>query len=114
MAPGARFAVLSQQGGGPPIQFPAVDGWIAGVAGSQGRWDERITDVVIQVDGDMASAWTPYAFYLDGALRHCGVNSIELLRTADGWRITQLSDTRRTEGCREIPPRGGDGSPASP
>ena len=34
-------------------------------------------------------------FYLDGVPDHCGVNSIELLRDQGGWKITQLSDTRR-------------------
>lgn len=43
----------------------------------------------------MASAWVPYTFYLDGVITHCGVNSIELLRDQEGWKITQLSDTRR-------------------
>ncbi len=53
----------------------------------------------------MASAWVPYTFYLDGAGRYCRINSIELLRDAEGWRITQLSDTRRTENCPD--PLGG-------
>jgi hypothetical protein len=110
MAEGARFAVVSERDGRAVIEYPPVDGWIAGVAGSQGRWDERLHDVVIEVDDNIASAWTPYSFYLDGALRHCGVDSIELLRSAEGWRITQLSDTRRTEGCRELPPEGGGGA----
>jgi hypothetical protein len=29
-----------------------------------------------------------------------------VLRDATGWKITQLSDTQRREGCREVaPPR---------
>ena len=44
-------------------------------------------------------------FYLDGAVRHCGINSIELLKSAEGWKITQLSDTRRRENCPD--PHGG-------
>lgn len=103
-AGGARFAMLPSQGGGP-VRYQPVDGWLAAIAGSEGRWEERLYDVEIRVDDTMASAWTPYTFLLDGAVRHCGVNSIELLRTPDGWKITQLSDTRRTEGC----PTGGGG-----
>lgn len=84
------------------MQYRTIDGWLSAVAGSEGRWQEQIYDVEIRVDGDIASAWTPYTFYLDGRIRHCGVNSIELLRPARGWKITQLSDTRRTEGCRDM------------
>lgn len=99
---GARFALLPAEGT-TAIRYLPIDRWLEAIAGSEGRWQEKVYDVEILVDGDIASAWTPYTFYLDGAIQHCGVNSIELLRTPDGWKITQVSDTRRTEGCREVP-----------
>ncbi|MBW3553948.1 MAG: nuclear transport factor 2 family protein [Gemmatimonadetes bacterium] len=92
---GARFA--SARDGG--IRYDEVDGWIRAVATSGGRWDERIYDVEVDVDPPVASAWVPYTFYLDGEISHCGANTVELLRTAAGWKITQLSDSRRREGC---------------
>ena len=104
-APDARFAVISTRNGPAVIAAQAVDGWIEAIGQSGGSWDEQVYDLDINVDGDMASAWVPYTFYLDGAVRHCGINSIELLRDAEGWRITQLSDTRRTENCPD--PLGG-------
>lgn len=93
---GARFASATREGG---VRYDAVDGWIEAVANSGRRWDERIYDVEVALDPPIASAWVPYTFYLDGAISHCGVNTIELLQTASGWKITQLSDTRRREGC---------------
>ena len=33
---------------------------------------------------------------------HCGVDAFQLVKTAAGWKIFQLSDTRRKEKC-EIP-----------
>lgn len=98
-AEGARFALLTSPEDGGTVRYSAVKSWLAAIAASANRWEERIHDVEIRVDDTVASAWTPYTFLLDGAVRHCGINSIELLRTADGWKITQLSDTRRTEGC---------------
>jgi len=59
----------------------------------------------VRVDDTVASVWAPYTFYVNGRLSHCGVNSIELLRGAEGWKITQISDTRRTDGCPD--PLGG-------
>lgn len=99
-ADGARFA-LAGDDAGAAVRYAPLEGWLAAVATSENRWEERIADVEIRVDGPMASAWTPYVFLVDGTVRHCGVNSIELLRTPEGWKITQLSDTRRTEGCGE-------------
>lgn len=58
-------------------------------------WDERIWEVEIHVDGPVASAWVPYAFYLGDNRSHCGVNAVQLVKTADGWKILQLTDTRR-------------------
>ena len=95
----ARFAVLDTRNGPATVRAQSVDGWIGAIGGSEGKWDEQIYDVEIKVDGAMASAWTPYTFYLDGEISHCGINSIELLRDADGWKVTQLSDTRRRENC---------------
>jgi hypothetical protein len=93
----ARFAMVDARAAGVGVQ--SVDGWIDAIGQSERRWDEQIYDLDVKVDGNMASIWAPYTFYLDGAVRHCGINSIELLHDGDGWKITQISDTRRTEGC---------------
>ena len=61
--------------------------------------DERILDYQIKVDGDMAAAWTPYEFYVNENFSHCGVNSFQLIKTKEGWKITYIIDTRRKEGC---------------
>lgn len=63
--------------------------------------DERILDYQIKVDGTMASAWTPYRFYVNGNFSHCGVNSFQLVKMADGWKIVYIIDTRRKEPCEE-------------
>jgi hypothetical protein len=103
MALGVRFASIDARATPPGISYEPVDGWLAGVSKSAKRWDERVFDVQVRVDGNMAQVWAPYTFYLDGKIRHCGVDAIELLLDGGGWKITQLSDTQRCEGCREVP-----------
>lgn len=61
--------------------------------------DERIISYNIQVDGDMASAWTPYRFYVNDGFSHCGVNSFQLIRIDGQWKITYVIDTRRKVNC---------------
>ena len=63
--------------------------------------DERITDYQINVDGNMATAWTPYQFYLNGNFSHCGVNSFQLVKLEGKWKIVYIIDTRRKEACIE-------------
>ncbi len=99
LASEARFAIIDSRNGPATIRGQTVDGWIEAIGGSEGSWDERIYDVEVHVDGTMASVWAPYTFYRDGEISHCGINSIELLRDADGWKVTQISDTRKREGC---------------
>jgi hypothetical protein len=108
--PGARFAMRRTVDGKVNIVYSSPDGWISGIARSNRQWEERLFDTEIRVDGDIASVWTGYNFYLNGALRHCGVDTIELIRTDAGWKVTQLSDSQRREGCKER----GDNQPAAP
>ena len=101
----ARFAMLDGRNGPAVVRAQSVEGWITSIGSSGGSWNERIYDLDVRVDGTMASIWAPYTFYLDGEISHCGINSIELLHDAEGWKVTQISDTRRQEGCPD--PLGG-------
>ena len=56
--------------------------------------DERIEFGVIQVDPLMATVWTPYTFYLKGQYSHKGINSFQLVKFKEGWKIQYLIDTR--------------------
>jgi len=64
-------------------------------------WDEQITFNDIKIDGDLASVWTPYKFYLGKTFSHCGVDVFQLMRTATGWKIIYVVDTRRKGNCPE-------------
>ncbi|HUF35174.1 MAG TPA: nuclear transport factor 2 family protein [Gemmatimonadales bacterium] len=62
-------------------------------------WDERLRSEEVRIDGPLASVWTEYSFYAGATFSHCGVNAFQLARTADGWCIIALTDTRRRAGC---------------
>lgn len=65
----------------------------------KGALDERISFDMIKIDGSLASVWTPYTFFYNGKFSHCGVNSFQIVRTAIGWKIQYIIDTRRKQGC---------------
>ena len=111
-APGARFASIDARVTPPSVRYDSVGGWITAIAGSNKRWNEQLYDVQVRVDGDMAHVWSPYTFYLDGQWIHCGVNSMELLKINSAWKLTQVSDTRKREACRD--PLGGGQRQQSP
>lgn len=70
-------------------------------ASHAGDADEKIRFESIKIDQDLASVWTPYQFYYRGAFSHCGVNSIQLIRSNGKWLIQYLIDTRRKEPCNQ-------------
>lgn len=67
----------------------------------KGLADERIVFEMVKIDGPLATVWTPYKFYRRADFSHCGVNSFQLVRTTDKWRIQYIIDTRRKSGCAE-------------
>jgi hypothetical protein len=63
------------------------------------KYDERIKFEAIHAEKSLASVWTPYSFYINGKRSHCGTNSFQLVKMADGWKIQYIIDTRRKQGC---------------
>lgn len=98
--PSARLVTVGEREGEPFIRMTGVDGFIRAIGSGDEVWDERLYDTEIRVDGNLAAIWTGYSFYADGEFSHCGVDAFQLARTADGWKITQIADTRRREGCQ--------------
>lgn len=59
------------------------------------KFEEKILNYSIQIDGTMAHAWTPYEFYINGRLSHSGVNAFTLFKENNIWKIIYIIDTRR-------------------
>jgi hypothetical protein len=62
-------------------------------------WNERIFDPEVRIDGSVAQVWAYYTFHHNSTFSHCGVDAFMLVRVGSTWKITQLSDSRRSEGC---------------
>jgi len=62
---------------------------------------KKITFSNILIDGNLASVWTPYEFYFKGQFSHCGVNSFQLVKSNNEWKIQYIIDTRRKDNCKK-------------
>lgn len=79
----------------------SVDGFVTQIGTPHKEvYDEKIWSYQIQIDGPLASVWTDYSFFLDDKFLHCGVNAFHLVQFSDGWKITQITDTRRKSNCQ--------------
>ena len=92
----SNSAIMQTFGKNQEIRTDKVEYFAKQVGASQaGDLDERFTISKILVDGNMASVWVPYQFYYKGNFSHCGVNSFQLAKINNEWKIQYIIDTRR-------------------
>lgn len=88
---------------GPQVNPGSVSDFMKRISSTPAdtQLDEQILGFEIKVDGPIASAWTPYEFYVNGAFSHCGVNSFQLVKFTEGWKVVYIIDTRRKDPCNQ-------------
>ncbi|QXD16073.1 nuclear transport factor 2 family protein [Rhodocaloribacter litoris] len=104
--PTARLVTtFTDADGTPSLREGSVDRFVQAVGAPHDEvWDERIWDLDIKVDDNLAAAWMKYAFFAGERFSHCGVNVFVLARRPDGWKTVYLADTRRRGDACEMPP----------
>lgn len=65
------------------------------------KFEEKLHSFDVTINGSLATVITPFSFYFNGNLSHCGVNSFSLVKMPEGWKIAHIIDTRIKEGCSE-------------
>ena len=85
------------------VSLNSIEGFIKAIANrpTDQKWDERLLDYKIEIDGNLAQVWTPYEFWLNDTFLHCGANAFTLARFDDGWKIIHLIDSRRKSACHD-------------
>lgn len=63
------------------------------------QFEERLQSFDVTVNGKISTVITPYTFYINKQISHCGVNSFQLVETEERWKILYIVDTRIKEGC---------------
>ena len=97
--PDFRLAITTTRDGQPIIRQVNGDQFLTSIANATQKLDEQIADVQIRIDDNLAMVWNRYNFLVDDIIDHCGVDAFMLVRTPEGWKILQVADTQRREGC---------------
>jgi hypothetical protein len=100
--PDFRLVITSFREGQPFHRVITGDAFIASIGRATSVLDERIANVEIRIDDNLASVWNDFSFYVDGVLDHCGVDSFTIVRTTEGWKVIHVADTQRTENCPDL------------
>ena len=97
----ARFTLLRPaQGGGVRVMILDAATFPRLTSDPKGPiYDEPIRNPKVTIDGDLATVWAEYQVRIEGKVSHCGYDAFDLVKSAGGWKILNVSDTFRREGC---------------
>lgn len=101
--PEGRFFSVREEEGKRTIRSFSNQEYMDGLAGREQEVLERFWEPEVWIDGGIATVRTPYDFYLDGELHHCGIDVFDLVHDGTGWKITGGVYTHETENCPESP-----------
>jgi hypothetical protein len=72
------------------------------VSKNTAKLDEHLLAVTVHQTAELASVWTPFAFYLNDQLSHCGSNSFQMVKIKNEWKINYLIDVTYKGDCAEF------------
>jgi hypothetical protein len=99
MLPDARLYSARDDGAVAPST--AVGDFADRIAAIKESIVERFTErPKVLIHGRIAQVWGEYEFLREGKFNHCGVDSFSLVKTAEGWKVATITDTRETAGCK--------------
>lgn len=96
---GGATAVDERSDGTRTIRHLSWAAFAGGVKPGPERYEERLTDPAVEIDGDIAMVWSPYLFLIDGKVHHCGYDHFDLIREAGAWKVLNVTWSQRTTGC---------------
>ena len=106
--PNARLVGMRTRANGEQVvQMLTWERFGAMMAGdTRGQWIERAWAPEVRIRGSLATVWAEYDFHFGQTPSHCGVDAVQLLKTASGWKIISIADTYESTGCpKREPPR---------
>lgn len=66
--------------------------------------DEPLRNILVTVDGPLATAWAEYQVRVNGAVSHCGYDAFHLIKQGGAWKVLNVADSFRQQGCGALWP----------
>ncbi len=96
---GGATVAVEKPDGTRSIKHLSWTEFTGGIKPGPERYEERINNPAIEIDGDIAMVWAPFLFLVDGKTHHCGVNHFDLVRENGAWKVLNVTWSQRTTGC---------------
>ncbi|HMV83470.1 MAG TPA: MBL fold metallo-hydrolase [Blastocatellia bacterium] len=94
-----QFVATDRRNGHPARRVFNGESFAKLIVGTKGLLLERMYKPEVRVSGDLALVWGRYGFYVDERFSHCGLNSFQLMRTTEGWKIVHGASTIEMDAC---------------
>jgi hypothetical protein len=88
LIPEGRFHSIREQEGKQVIRTFTNEEYLGDLSEGKNRLRERMWSPEVHIRGFIATVWTPYDFWIDDELSHCGVDSFNLIKTGGKWKIS--------------------------
>ena len=87
LIPEGRFHSVRDQEAGKVVQTFTNEEYLKSLSEGKERFRERMWNPEVHIRGFIATVWTPYDFWIDGKLSHCGFDSFNLIKSDGKWKI---------------------------
>lgn len=71
----------------------SAESFAKNIAGVKGEIIERMPQKKVEISGDLAVVSGRYTLHIGDKFSHCGLNTFNLLRTENGWKIVNAAST---------------------
>ena len=102
LQPQGRFHAMRMRDGKPDVRAFSNEEYFADLKASKRAMRERMWNPEVRISGLIAAVWTPYDFWIDGKLSHCGIDAFDLIKTEEGWKLAGGAYTIETK-CEPSP-----------
>lgn len=72
------------------VMYSTHVGFIGWIVSSEKEITEKMWDINIQTDGDIASIYFKYSFHMDNKKSNYGDETWSLIKTTEGWKIASV------------------------
>ncbi len=93
--------VVEEKEGAINISNFSTRDFIENISKAKSDLKERMGKPQVLIADNIATAWVPYEFHIDGSFHHCGIDAFHMIKTSEGWKVSCLVYSRKTENCDE-------------
>jgi hypothetical protein len=61
------------------------------------KLEEHLYDPLVRIDDDIAVVWSPYKYFMDDKLDHCGTDLFSMIRRYGCWMVSGIADNSRQD-----------------